>query len=182
MITIITPTLNASETLQRCIDSVRAQGIAVEHLFVDGGSTDGTRAMLGTFIDAPGSNIYEAQNIGINAAKGEWLYFLGADDYMLPGSLYDLEKMLPDVVVGWVRVRINVEGQPHFKHANQQQAHIYRKNLFDRRGLFEENVGLGADARFNDQMKRDKEPCEMLPINAAVFSRDGQDRRRHAST
>lgn len=169
MITVITPTLNAAETLQRCIVSVREQGADVEHLFIDGGSTDGTREMLGTFVDAPGSNIYEAQNIGIRAAHGEWLYFLGADDRVLPGALAELEDRLCGVSESWIQVLIRV-GDTHLpRYARQQQAYLYRRTLYSQYSLYEADVGLYADVRFNLRLSSAKERLLRIPVVLSRF-------------
>ncbi len=181
MLTIITPTLNAAETLQRCIDSVRRQGVEVEHLFVDGGSTDGTREMLVDFIDAPGSNIYEAQNIGIQAAKGEWLYFLGADDYLADDALAQLYPVLNKYESRWFRGRIQVEGRKYFRAGNRQQCFVYHASLYDDYGLYT-TTDLGGDARFNDMLRASGEPIEMLDIDLAYFSLDGVRRRANGRT
>ena len=56
---------------------------------IDGASTDGTQEYLKTldqrfnFISEEDSGIYNAMNKGIEKSKGEWLYFLGADDKFL---------------------------------------------------------------------------------------------------
>jgi glycosyltransferase len=41
-ISIITATLNSSETITTCLNSIKSQSIPVEHIIKDGGSTDGT--------------------------------------------------------------------------------------------------------------------------------------------
>ncbi len=93
VISIVTPTLNAAAFLPGCLNSVRAQdGADVEHLVVDGGSTDGTadiaRAASGVvYIGAPGSNQSQAINTGLRAARGDVLAWLNADDAYPRGTL-----------------------------------------------------------------------------------------------
>lgn len=100
-ISIIIATFNAAGTLQRCLDSIRAQTAPdVELIVMDGGSSDGTVAMLESNADLisfwrsePDKGIFNAWNKGLTHASGEWICFLGADDYLYePRSL---EKMLP---------------------------------------------------------------------------------------
>jgi glycosyltransferase involved in cell wall biosynthesis len=92
-ISIVTPTLNAAVFLDGCLTSVRAQECAnVEHIVVDGGSTDGTaeiaRAASGVvYVEAPGSNQSRAINEGLRAARGDVLAWLNADDSYPPGTL-----------------------------------------------------------------------------------------------
>jgi glycosyltransferase involved in cell wall biosynthesis len=85
---IVTCTWNSAATLADTLASVRAQTCHdVEHIFVDGGSTDGTLAMLDAY---PGNKkllrdvrggISRAMNEGIAAASGEFIAHLHSDDY-----------------------------------------------------------------------------------------------------
>jgi glycosyltransferase involved in cell wall biosynthesis len=92
-ITIVTACLNSAATIQRTIDSVRAQEYAgpLEHIVVDGGSTDGTldivrRAGL-RHISEPDHGLSDALNKGTAMARHEVLGGLNADDVYLPGAL-----------------------------------------------------------------------------------------------
>ena len=92
MITIVTPCLNARTTIEAALASVRDQGVEVEHVVVDGGSTDGTvdvlRAAEGVrWISEPDRGLADAMNKGIAMATGEVVGQLNADDVLLPGAL-----------------------------------------------------------------------------------------------
>jgi glycosyltransferase involved in cell wall biosynthesis len=93
-ISIVTPCLNAAHTIGRALDSVRAQGYPnVEHIVVDGGSSDGTVDLLGTqhdlrFISEPDAGLSDAMNKGIRMANGELIGWLNADDWYLPGAFH----------------------------------------------------------------------------------------------
>jgi glycosyltransferase involved in cell wall biosynthesis len=94
LISVVTPSLNAAGTMAEALDSVRAQGLgeAVEHVVVDGGSTDGTVEMLRgadgvRFVSEPDRGLSDAMNKGIAMARGEYIGWLNADDYYLPGAL-----------------------------------------------------------------------------------------------
>jgi glycosyltransferase involved in cell wall biosynthesis len=93
-ISIVTPTLNAMEYLPHCIASVQKQESdrgSIEHVIVDGGSTDGTVE----FAHANGlmvlvgkdRGIFDAINKGSFNSSGELIGFLGADDLLLEGAL-----------------------------------------------------------------------------------------------
>jgi glycosyltransferase involved in cell wall biosynthesis len=92
---IVTPTLNAAEFLADCLDSVVAQrgsGIEVEHLILDGGSTDATRDILAGYPvkmlpRSPDQALTAAMCLGFESAQGDLVSFLGADDLLLPGAL-----------------------------------------------------------------------------------------------
>jgi glycosyltransferase involved in cell wall biosynthesis len=99
MISIVTPVLNGGDDLRACIESVKAQtpcGVLVEHLIVDGGSTDGSAelaAALGArVLREPTVGLTGRMNIGYFAAKGELIGVLGADDLLLPGAIEAVVK------------------------------------------------------------------------------------------
>jgi ADP-heptose:LPS heptosyltransferase len=91
-ITVITPTLNCGTYITRCIESVRSQGYPqVEHIIVDGGSTDNTRSILSQFptlrwISEKDEGEAHALNKGIEMATGELLVWLNADDWLEPNA------------------------------------------------------------------------------------------------
>jgi glycosyltransferase involved in cell wall biosynthesis len=93
LITVVTPVLNGARTLAQTLASVRAQGYPrLEHVVVDGGSTDGTLELLGAagdvrWISEPDRGLADAMNKGIAMAHGEVIGWLNADDYYLPGAL-----------------------------------------------------------------------------------------------
>lgn len=92
-ISIVTTVLNRADLIDEAIDSVHAQeGIGVEHVVVDGGSTDGTIERLAAYphirvISLPGSRPEEALNEGIRQSTGEIVGFLMSDDRLAPGIL-----------------------------------------------------------------------------------------------
>jgi len=91
VISIITATFNASPHLQKLIDSIRSQKNfkEIEWIVMDGGSKDGTVSILKAnsdfitfWLSEPDSGIYNAWNKALIHARGEWICFLGADDYL----------------------------------------------------------------------------------------------------
>src|SRR3954471_12753159 len=94
LISVISPTFNSGEKIAATVGSVLSQRQGLyELLVIDGGSTDDTLAYLRAqgpalrYLSEPDEGIYDAMNKGIRLASGEFLYFLGAGDRLLPGVL-----------------------------------------------------------------------------------------------
>ena len=92
-ITVVTPSFNAAATIEETLRSVREQDYPhVEHVVVDGGSTDGTVAILERaegvrFVSEPDRGLSHAMNKGVAMATGTIVGWLNADDVYLPGAL-----------------------------------------------------------------------------------------------
>lgn len=96
LVSVITPVLNRIDTIQRCLSSVEKQTYQkIEHIVVDGGSTDGTidhlRGHVSSrdfrWISEPDGGMYDAINKGLSMAQGEILAYLNSDDLYLPWSV-----------------------------------------------------------------------------------------------
>jgi glycosyltransferase involved in cell wall biosynthesis len=87
-VSIITASLDAVAHIDLAIGSVAAQTYPyIQHVIIDGGSTDGTLEIIQRnqdridyFVSEPDRGIYDAMNKGISAASGDILYFLNPDD------------------------------------------------------------------------------------------------------
>lgn len=88
-ISVVTVAYNSAATLARTLQSVASQSHpSVEHIVVDGGSTDATRTVLqqsgahvSRFVSEPDRGIYDAMNKGVGLATGQVISFLNADDH-----------------------------------------------------------------------------------------------------
>ena len=94
LISIVMPTYNRADTIQRAITSVRAQSWSDwELIVVDDGSTDDTTSRLGgldpriRLLWQENKGVTAARNTGLAAAKGELVAFLDSDDEWLPHHL-----------------------------------------------------------------------------------------------
>jgi glycosyltransferase involved in cell wall biosynthesis len=93
LISIVTPVLNRVDLVGATLDSVHhARVVPTEHIVVDGGSTDGTVPLLRSrpgirLIEAPGTGIYEAVNLGLRTASGGIICQLNSDDLLPEGAL-----------------------------------------------------------------------------------------------
>ncbi len=87
-VSVITVCFNSAETLESTLTSVANQaGAEVEHIVVDGASTDNTATILQSHfhqlarvISEPDCGIYDAMNKGVRVATGDVIGFLNADD------------------------------------------------------------------------------------------------------
>lgn len=99
MISIIIPVYNAENYLCRCIEScIRQTIVNIEVIVINDGSTDKSGEILNEFSDRDSrikvfhrenSGVSVARNFGIGQAKGEWITFVDADDYIASRYLED---------------------------------------------------------------------------------------------
>jgi glycosyltransferase involved in cell wall biosynthesis len=96
LVSIVTPTLNQGRFIEQTIRSIKNQTYGnVEHIVVDGGSTDGTLDILrrydGTYnlhwLSEPDRGMYDAINKGMRLATGDVLAYLNSDDLYFPWTL-----------------------------------------------------------------------------------------------
>jgi glycosyltransferase involved in cell wall biosynthesis len=115
---IITVTYNASQWLEQTIRNVLSQSYSgIEYLIIDGGSTDGTidiikqyESGLSYWISEPDKGLYDAMNKGLEAAKGDYVWFINAGDRLYDGKTAEYivdgiqKNDLPDVIYGETRI------------------------------------------------------------------------------
>lgn len=94
LVSIITPSYNKGPYIEETIQSIRAQTYpTIEHIVIDGGSTDETLSILRkyqdalTFVSEPDQGQSDAINKGWRMAKGEIIAYLNADDTYLPDAV-----------------------------------------------------------------------------------------------
>lgn len=122
-ISVIIPAYNAVGTLERACRSVWAQTYPnVELVVVDDGSTDGTAALLDGLalgrervrvVHQSNGGVCRARNAGLDTAKGALIFFLDADDELLPQGLEQLWDLLRDTsadVVASSCLRVRPDG------------------------------------------------------------------------
>lgn len=106
MISVIIPVYNKEEYLRQCVDSVLAQNYRdLEILLVDDGSTDESLSICRAYekedsrvrvIEKENGGASSARNLGIEEAKGEYIGFVDADDWIEPGMYETLQAFLSD--------------------------------------------------------------------------------------
>lgn len=173
MISVVIPTRNPGPALEACLNSLWYQTYPdYEVCLIDGGSTDDTiervrahakrtgRVLL--WQSEPDCGVYEAMNKGISRARGEWLYFIGADDTLHDADVFsdvvryaeiaDADLMYGDVIEQSTGARYGGEFSLErllFEGNICHQAIFFRRTLFDRMGRFSLRYPIWADWEFN---------------------------------
>jgi glycosyltransferase involved in cell wall biosynthesis len=167
---IVTCTWNSAATLADTLASVQRQTCQdVEHIFVDGGSTDGTLEMIAAYpgrkrvLRDVGGGISCAMNQGIEAATGEYVAHLHSDDYYASDDvLATVAERFAKERVDWVfgSVQVLRDGeliQPYpvlpftyrsFAAGRAWVAHpavFIRRSVFGRVGMFDEKLKYAMD-------------------------------------
>lgn len=177
-LSIIIPTYNSEKTIVSALKSILFQNFpAWEVLVMDGDSIDSTVNLVREFqtkdkrillASEKDDGIYDAMNKGIKKARGEWIYFLGADD-----SLYNRQVLQEVATVAasesqaeliYGNVQLNKELGYHHKeliYAGKfdsgklliknicHQSAFYHCSLFHKFGLFRTEYKIFADYDFN---------------------------------
>ena len=101
---VIIPVYNVENYLSRCIDSLLAQNyVDLEILLIDNGSKDQSGQICEdyaaqfsniTAYHIPNKGVGSARNFGLSKAKGEFIRFVDADDYLVGNLFSDVESQL----------------------------------------------------------------------------------------
>jgi undecaprenyl-phosphate alpha-N-acetylglucosaminyl 1-phosphatetransferase len=171
-VSIITVCFNAADTIADTIESIRRQSHPnIEYILIDGGSTDETlaiiaenRDVISVLVTEPDSGMYYAANKGIEAATGEFVGMLNADDYYADddvvrdvarlamegsdavyGDLHYVDRANPNLIIrNWISGNYKRKSfdygwmPPH-------PTFFLRKDFYDRYGLFRLDFETAAD-------------------------------------
>ncbi len=194
LFSIIIPTYNCSATLLKALKSIFRQSFTdYEILIIDGGSTDGT-VSIAEALESDKINIfsekdngpYDAMNKGIKHAKGEWLYFLGSDDYLYAkDTLKDIAKYatsyICDILYGYARfknAKYNYGGLWSLDRLLMfgnicHQAIFYNKRVFEIVGNYNVRYPIWADWEFNIRCFKNRNICSVFIHTIIAQYNDG---------
>lgn len=173
-ISIITASYNAGATISDCLKSVNSQTVPVEHIIIDGASTDSTLELVrkisshARIISEPDNGIYDAMNKGLRLASGDIIGILNTDDfYAAPDVLVRVSAVFadPTVAVCYGDLQyVQEEKLPEsFKVVRHWQSDPFcrsrflwgwmpphptffvRKEIYEQYGLFRLDLGSAAD-------------------------------------
>lgn len=193
-VSIITVVRNGATTIARALDSVRSQrNVHVEHIVIDGASTDGTVDIIRKYassrlhwVSEPDSGIYHAMNKGLALARGEWVYFLGSDDAIAdPSVLADILSVRSlgsvDLVCGYSRSDAGQQYTPQFSwrtylfNTIHHQAAFYRRHLFDNY-CYRTDIPVVADYEMNLLIHLERRPSLFLDRCISICGSTGVSR------
>lgn len=176
--TVIIPTFNAENTIEAAINSITSQTLNNwELLVIDGVSTDKTINIAKKIEKsdsrikievAKDKGIYDAMNKGIKKAKGQWLYFMGADDTIynsnVLNTILDAINENKNTKLAYGNVSLNKplgyhhEGLVYAGEFDEykllvknicHQSAFYHKSIFQQFGLYKTQYKIFADYDFN---------------------------------
>ena len=171
IVSVVTVCRNAAATLKAALLSVAAQrGRAIEHIVIDGASTDGTREILARWeprlavlVSEPDQGISDAFNKGVACATGAHLTFVNADDRLAPGQIdravATLEASGADGVFGDLicedeagRPLHRIAGDPDYARTIDRRfppmnhpTLLVRRDLFQEIGGFDRSLKVAMD-------------------------------------
>ena len=175
-VSIITVSNNSALTISKTLQSVRDQTYKnIEHIIIDGGSTDNTLDVVTTegqhvikFISEKDNGIYDAMNKGVQLATGDVVAFLNADDFykdadvlaqvaevmqleQLDGLYGDVEFFRPgqpDIIIRrYNSAMFNVD-RLGWGWMPAHPALFVRRDLFERYGMFRTDYRIAGDFEF----------------------------------
>ena len=172
-ISLITVVYNGAEHLEECLQSVFRQNYpALEHIVIDGASTDGTVDIIKKYEDRfaywvsePDGGIYPAMNKGLAKVSGELVGILNADDYHQEGTLKAVAKAWQDsehadLIYGNLNKLRQFGERSYFRAERPDLSRIEEtmsilhpatfvsKATYDKIGGFDEQYRLSADYDF----------------------------------
>lgn len=189
-ISIITVVYNGEQYLEECIKSVANQTYQEhEHIIIDGKSSDKTveiiqkhKNSIAYWISEKDAGIYDAMNKGIQASRGQWIYFLGCDDKLISPNI--LETIAPHLNSGqcqlaYGNIKTNNGALIQSKYNPKLLLHntIHHQSCFYNRDLYnnfhyDSSLKLISDYELNLICYLDKAPS--LRLNTTIaYCRDG---------
>lgn len=193
--TIVTPSLNQGQYIERTIRSVLDQGYPkLEYFVMDAGSTDGTVEIIRRYEDRidhwvsqPDGGQSAAINAGWSRGSGEIIAWLNSDDYYLPGSLRCVAEFMsanPEALVVYGRTEtVDAEGHhlselgwPYNRRTMimsqnviPQPSAFIRREALEQAGMLDETLHYVMDFDFFLRIDRIRTP-EFVPQHLAVMT------------
>lgn len=177
-VSIITPVHNVEAYLSECLDSIVKQDFTdYEVIIVDDGSTDNSPSICDEYAERypqlrvfhkENGGVSSARNIGLDVAKGEWIWFVDADDWVERNSLQILHEAVSShetdiIYFGWDMIRDNeiwhasVQNRLHMEKSHflrtvicdTHQSILYKREVIETNNIrFSHGMKMGEDLEF----------------------------------
>lgn len=196
LISIVTVVYNAAAVLETAIRSVVEQTYPrIEYLVIDGGSTDGSVALIERYaerithwVSEPDGGVYDAMNKALAVARGDWLLFLGADDALLVSLASIAERLCDPRAVYYGNVQIERSGAisgGRFSRYRLMQENICHQAIFYPRSAYahrryDTSCGPLADHRYNIELRGASVPFVHIDATISRFNDGGLSSVRDA--
>jgi glycosyltransferase involved in cell wall biosynthesis len=200
LVTVVTATYGALEGLKSTVASVREQDFkSVEHVIIDGASSDGTVEYLESLGDAvtlwisePDTGIADAMNKGLAQARGQYVLVLHAEDTFidrgaLGRAVEHLSNSSEDILSFDVLFIRNGTGRAYrsrafcwktyFKTTIPHQGAFCRRDVFDRIGMFDTSFRICMDYEFFLRALRRGVTCRLVPETVSCMPATGTSSR-----
>lgn len=197
-ITVVTAAYNAIDGLRKTTASVATQNSdMIEHVVVDGGSSDGSPAFLASisppviYVSEPDQGIADAMNKGIAMSTGEYILILQAGDILAPGVQIDtiVDELHGSDIVSFDVLVTHPEGDVHYRSHGlgsklelsmsvPHQGAFVRRDLYERIGGFDASYKIGMDYEFMLRAKRAGASCKVVNRIVAIMPADGISARK----
>lgn len=185
-VSVVIPVYNKEHHLSDCIACLDEQTIdksAIEALFVNDGSTDGSDALCQRFakerpwvrvISQPNGGVCSARNAGISGARGQYLFFLDPDDTLSPETLSNVVDFFDacsdevDIVTyPIVSIRNGRRQRPHHRYEVLRQAGVYDLTLPENATIAQTTMNVAVRNRFESNILFD-----FAPANGVIVHED----------
>jgi glycosyltransferase involved in cell wall biosynthesis len=192
----VTVVYNAAGVLETAIRSVVDQAYSrVEYIVIDGGSTDGSVAVIERYADRiahwvsePDGGIYDAMNKALAVARGDWLLFLGSDDVLLAPLSSIAGRLRDPRAIYYGNVQIERSGAisgGRFSRYRMMQENICHQAIFYPRSAYAQkryDTGCGplADHLYNIELRGAGVPFVHLDATISRFNDGGVSSVRDA--
>jgi glycosyltransferase involved in cell wall biosynthesis len=193
LLSVITVVFNGERHLEQTIQSVIGQSYTnIEYIVIDGGSTDGTTGILNRYndridywISERDKGIYDAMNKGLDAARGDWIFFLGSDDVLYNRSAIsdvatfldkDMSLVFGNIMYNdgkIVKSRFNIITLLH--NTVHHQSALYNASLF-RNWRYDSKLRLIADYELNLRIYLEKLKYRHIDNIISICDQRGQSR------
>ena len=192
MISIIIPCKNGTKYLKEAVGALKSQGVDLELILVDDGSTDGSGALVQSLgcrvlCNEVSQGKICAYNQGLKCVTGDFVLFHDCDDVMRPGALRRLvDEMEGDSSAEIVMAKLKDFCSPDTPEQAKfvkpapfwgclSGSVLFRASVFKKIGFFCEDINMGGDVI--DLTQR----CQAAGVTIKKIDFISNDRRIHAS-